>query len=100
MVDDAAQKKAAKEATALAASLSWPTEGYDLSIPYLLVYVLAVFNVFMDVLVLCSVRAHMFTYRYELRVVNAMFMIYLWIKSIEIANTPSKAKNLIFMGIF
>jgi hypothetical protein len=68
MVDDAAAKKKATddaEAAAAAATLASPTGGYDLSIPYLLVHVLAVYDVFIDVLILCIAHAHVLRYRYE-----------------------------------
>lgn len=71
--DDASKKKAAEEAADATTVLAWPTRGYALFIPFLLVHVLVVYSVFMDV----SVWAHMFRYRYELYTVNAMFLIYL-----------------------
>ena len=66
MDDDAAAKKKAStdtEAAPAAAALAWPTGGYDSFIPYLLVHVLAVYMLFIDVSVLCNVRAHMLMYR-------------------------------------
>jgi hypothetical protein len=86
MVDDAAAKKKAAddaEAAAAAAALAWPTGGYDSFIPYLLVHVLAIYAVFIDVSVLCTIRAHMLRYRYELDTVIAMLIIYSWIRLID-----------------
>ena len=44
---------------------------------------LTVYVVFIDVSVLCTVRAHMFRYRYELHTVIAMFTVYSWIRLID-----------------
>ena len=75
MADDADAKKKAidAEAAAAAAALAWPTGGYDLFIPSLLIHVLAVYMMFIDVSVLCTVCAHMLRYRYEMHTVFAMF---------------------------
>ena len=80
--DEAAKKKASAdaEAAAAAAALTWPTGGYDSFISYLLVHVLAVYMLFIDVSVLCTVRAHMLRYRYEMRTVFAMITVYSWIR--------------------
>ena len=71
------------EAAAAAAALAWPTEGYDLFIPRLLVHVLAVYMLFIDVSVLCIVHAHMLRYRYEMHTVFVMLIIYSWIRLVE-----------------
>ena len=80
--DAAAKKKATNEAKAAAAvaALAWPTGGYDSFIPYLLIHVLAVYMLFIDVSVLCTVRASMLRYRYEMHTVFAMFTAYSWIR--------------------
>ena len=75
MVDDAAAKKKATddaEAAAATAALSWPTGGYDLFIPRLLVFALAVYVLLIDGSLLCSVRASMLRKRYEVYTVFAM----------------------------
>lgn len=85
----AAKKKATDDAKAAAAAAAsaWPTGGYDLFIPhlpvYVLIHVLAVYVLFIDVSVLCTVRAHMLRYWYEMHTVFAMFTIYSWISLIE-----------------
>lgn len=65
--DDVAKKKAAEEVVDAAAALAWPTGGYALFIPFLLVHLQVVYSVFMDVLV----QAHMFRYQYDLCTINA-----------------------------
>ena len=95
--DEVAKKKALADAeTAVAAAaLTWPTGGYDSFIPYLLVHVLAVYMVFIDVSVLCTVRAHMLRYRYEMHTVFAMLIIYSWIKLVKNVLIFPQSKNLI-----
>ena len=84
MADDAAaKKKASAEAAAAAAALAGPTGGYDSFIPYLLVHGLAVYMLFIDVSVLCTVCAHMLRYRYEMHTIFAMLIVYSWIRLIE-----------------
>ena len=58
------------------AALAWPTGWYDSFIPYLLVRVLAVYDLFVDVLVLCYRRVHIFRFQYELHTMNAMFTVW------------------------
>ena len=62
MPDDAASKKRATndaEADAAAAALAWPTGGYNLFIPRLLVLMLAVYVLLIDASILCSICASM-----------------------------------------
>lgn len=80
--DETAKKKASADAKATAAdadALAWLTRGYDSFILYLLVHVLAVYMVFIDVSILCTVRAHMLRYWYEMHTIFAMCTIYSWI---------------------
>ena len=81
----AALKKATDEsqAAAAAAALAWPTAGYDSFIPLLLVYMLAVYVLYLDVLVQGFIRASMFSFRYKMHAVNAMFTVYSWIRLAE-----------------
>ena len=82
MVDDATAKKKATddvEVAAAAAALAWPTGGYDLFIPRLLVLILGVYVLVIDGLILCYVRASMLRYRYEMHTFYAMLTIYSWI---------------------
>lgn len=83
--EDTTKKKAAKEAKAVvtAVALAWPTEEYDLFIPYILVHVLAVYALVIDVSILCFVCSHIISYWHELHTVDAMFMIYSWIGLIK-----------------
>ena len=41
---------------------------------------LAVYVPFIDVSFLCTVRAHMLSYRYEMHIVFAMLIVYSWIR--------------------
>ena len=87
MADDAATKKKATddaEAAAAAATtaLAWPTGGYDLFIPRLLVLMLAVYVLLIDGSILRSVRANMLRYRYEMHTFYAMLTVYSWISLI------------------
>ena len=81
----AALKKATDEsqAAAAAAALAWPTVGYDSFIPFILVHVIAVYALLVDVSVVDYICAHMFSFRYELHAVNAMFTVYSWIRLTE-----------------
>ena len=81
----AALKKATDEsqAAAAAAALAWPTAGYDSFIPLLLVYMLAVFVLYIDDSVQGFIRASMFSFRDEMHAANAMFTVYLWIRLTE-----------------
>ena len=57
MADDAAAKKEATndaEAAAAAAALAWPTRGYDLFIPRLLVLMLAVYVLLIEGSIFCT----------------------------------------------
>ena len=73
MADDAAAKKKATD----------DAEGYELVIPHLLVLVLAIYDVFIDVSILCNVHARMLRCRYELHTVIDMLTLYSWIKLIR-----------------
>ena len=85
MADDEAAKKASVDAEAAAATtvLAWLIGGYDTFIPYLLIHVLDVYMLFIDVLILCTVCAHMLRYRYEMHTVFAMFNPYSWIRLVR-----------------
>ena len=70
----AADKWVADEAAAsAAATANWPTGGYNMFIPHLLIYMSAV-------LVFCT---FMLQIQYVISTVYAMIMIYNWINSIE-----------------
>ena len=75
--DEVAKKKALADAevAATAAALAWPTGGYDSFIPCLLVHVLAVYMLFIDCSVLCTVCAHMLRYWYESHTVFAILQL-------------------------
>ena len=86
MADDAAAKKKATddaEAAAAAAALAWPTGGYDLFISRLLVLMLAVYVLLIEGSILCSIRASILRYRYEMHTFYAMLTVYSWISLIR-----------------
>ena len=86
MVNAAAAKKKATddaEAAAAAAALAWPTGRCDLFIPRLLILVLVVYVLLIDGSALCSVRASMLWYSYEMHTFYAMLTVYSWISIIE-----------------
>ena len=77
-----ADKKAAEDAAAVAAA-NWPIGGYNSFIPLLFISVLAVLALCVDVSTVCIVRACLDRNQYAINSVNAMIMIYSWIKLIE-----------------
>ena len=79
MADDAAFKKKATDdaEAAAAAALAWPTGGYDLFIPRLLVLILAVYVLLIECSILCFVCASMLRYCYEMHTFYAMLTAYL-----------------------
>src|SRR4051812_22879237 len=64
-------------------STAWPTAGYDSFILFILVYMLAVYVLYIDVSMQGFIRASMFSFRYEMHVVNAMLIVYSWIRLTE-----------------
>jgi hypothetical protein len=80
-----AEKKAAEDAAAAstAAASAWPTGGYNTFIPLLFIFVLAVLAVCVDVSTVCVVRAWLDQNQYVVNSVNAMLVIYLWIKLVK-----------------
>ena len=97
----AAKKKATDdaEADAAAAALVWPTGGYDLFIPHLLVLMLVVYVLLIEGSILCSVRASMLRYRYEMHTFYALLTVYSWISLIEKVLIFPTIQNLI-LGTF
>ena len=81
-----ADKKAAEDASAAAtaaAASAWPTGGYTAFIPLLIIFVLAVLASFVDLSTICVVHACLDQYQYVVSSLNAMLVIYLWIKLVE-----------------
>ena len=82
-----ADKKAAEDASAAAVTVAvasaWPTGGYTAFIPLLIISVLAVLASCVDLSTICVVRACLDQYQYVANSVNAMLVIYLWIKLVE-----------------
>ena len=77
-----ADKKAAEDAAAAAAA-NWPIGGYNSFIPLLFITVLAILALCVDVSIVSVVCACMIEYQHVRNTVNAMLMIYTWIKLIE-----------------
>ena len=81
-----ADKKAVEDASAAAtaaAASAWPIGGYTAFIPLLIISVLAVIASCVDLSTICVVRARLDQYQYVVSSVNAMLVIYLWIKLVE-----------------
>ena len=79
-----AEKKAAEDAAVAAAAASaWPIGGYNSLIPLLLISVLAMLALYVDVSAISVVCAYMVEYQHVINTVNAMLVIYSWIKLIE-----------------
>ena len=78
-----ADKKAAAAAATAAAASAWPTGGYNAYIPLMIISVLAILVLCVDLSTVCVVRARLDQYQYVANSVNAMLVIYLWIKLVE-----------------
>jgi hypothetical protein len=76
----AADKRVADEATAAAASANWPTGGYYMLIPLLLISMCIELAISVDVSTICQVlHRYMIKYQY----VHVMLMFYSWINIIK-----------------
>jgi hypothetical protein len=76
VADDAA----AAAASAAAASANWPTGGYYMLIPLLLIFMCIVLAISVDISTICLVlHSYMIKYQY----VHVMLMFYSWINIIE-----------------
>ena len=89
-----ADKKAAEDAAAAnaAAAANWPIGGYNSLIPLLLISVLAMLALYVDVSAVSVVCACMIEYQHVLNTVNAMLVIYSWIKLIKKLPTYSAGR--------
>ena len=56
-------------AATTAVALAWPTMGYALFIPYLLVHVITVYVLFVDVSIQGYICGHKLSFRYEIHIV-------------------------------
>ena len=80
----AADKRIADEASAsAAATANWPTGGYNMFIPHLLIYMSTVLVYCVDASNACLVRTFLPQIQYVISTVYAMIMIYNWINLIE-----------------
>ena len=77
-----ADKKSAEDAAAAAAA-NWPTGGYNSFIPLLFITVLAILALCVDVSTVSTVCACITEYHHVFISVNAIVVIYSWIKLIE-----------------
>jgi hypothetical protein len=76
----AADKRVADEAAAIATSANWPTGGYYMLIPLLLISMCIVLAISVDVSAICLVlHSYMIKYQY----VHVMLKFYSWINIIE-----------------
>jgi hypothetical protein len=76
----AADEAAAADASAAAASANWPTGGYYMLIPLLLISMCIILAIYVDVSTICLVlHSYMIKYQY----VHVMLMFYSWINIIK-----------------
>ena len=82
---EADKRKAAEDAAAAnnAATANWPTGGYISVIPLLFVLILSVLLARIDVSIICVVCARLVHDQYVVNLVDAMLVIFSWIKLIE-----------------
>ena len=80
----AADKRIADEATAsAAAAANWPTEGYNMFIPLLIISMSVVLVIYVDVSTICLVHSFIIKFQYVISTTFVMFMIFYWINLIE-----------------
>ena len=79
----AADKRIADEATASAATVNWPTEGYNMLIPLLSISLSAILVICVDVSTICLVHGFSIKFQYAISTAHVMFMIYSWINLIK-----------------
>ena len=82
-IEKAAADKRAADNAAASASANWPTAGYDMFIPLLIISVFVVLVTCVDVSTICLVHSLIIKIQYIISTVYAMFMIYYWISFIE-----------------
>lgn len=73
---NAANKKVAEENAVPAATMTWPTGWYMVFIPLWFIPVFVLLVVYVDVSIICVVRAWMIRYHYNINDVSGMVMIY------------------------
>ena len=79
----AADKRIADEATAsAAAAANWPTGGYNMFIPLLIISMSTVLVICVDSSTICLVHEKMIKYQHVLSIVHVILMIYSWINLI------------------
>jgi hypothetical protein len=78
--DKRAADEAAAAASAAAALANWPTGGYYMLIPLLLISICIVLVIYVDVSTIClELHSYLLKYQY----VHVMLMFYSWINIIE-----------------
>ena len=97
-----ADKKTAEDTAAAtnAAASAWPTGGYNSFIPLLLFSVLAMRALYVDLSAISVVCATLTEYQYAIICVNAMLVIYSWIKLIKKLPTYSTIQKPIMCRNF
>ena len=81
----AASQEAANVAAAAsaAATANWPTGGYNMLIPLLIISLSAVLVICVDVSTICLVHGFIIKFQYVISTTHVMYMIYSWINLIE-----------------
>ena len=76
----AADKRIADKADAsAAATVDWPTGGYNIFTPLMFTFMCAVLVVCIDVSTICLVRAYIIKIQYVISTAYVIFMIYYWL---------------------
>ena len=78
----AADKRAADDAAA-SASANWPTIGYAMFIPILIIYLFVVLVICIDVSTICMVYYYIIKFQYVVSTICIMILVYAWINIIE-----------------
>ena len=79
----ATYKRVADESTASAAAANWPTGGYNMFIPLLIISMSAVLGICVDVSTIFLVRSFIIKFQYVISTTFVMIMSYYWINLIE-----------------
>ena len=79
----AGDKRIADEASASAAAANWPTGGYNMLIPLLIISLSAVLVICVDVSTIYLVHGFIIKFQYVISTTHVMFMFYSRINLIE-----------------
>ena len=87
MSTDAEIEKAAGEkritVKVASASANWPTAGYNMFIPLLVIYLFTVLLIWVDVYTICLVHDYTVKFQYVISTICVMILVNTWINIIE-----------------